>query len=303
MPEPARDPAVSVVIVSRAGGPDLLACLEAFAHAVDEETELIVAECAPPDTPDRIRAAFPRVRVLHDPDRRALPDLRAAGMQAARGGIIALTSDRCRPAEGWLGALRRVHRSSDAVAIGGALQPARAAGLVERAFFLSEYGRYLPQCAAGGETTDLPAQNVSYKRQALDALAGLLAPAVWEPLWHWRLQARGLRLQRDSSIVLTLHRRGSLLSFLGERYHYARSFAGQRLQGTSLPYRSAYAAAAPLLPVLFLGRLARDLWWRGGDRRAFVRCLPYLGLFAVAGAAGECAGALAGPGTSGQRID
>lgn len=92
------------------------------------------------------------------------------------------------------------------------------------------------------------------------------------------------------------------LDYAGQRFLYSRSFAAQRLCGRSLPARLAYGLAAWALPPVLLARIVSRVWRAGRERTRLVAALPMLGLFTVAWAAGETAGAWRGPGNALQRV-
>jgi glycosyltransferase involved in cell wall biosynthesis len=294
-------PFVSLVIASRTGSEPLLACIESFARFEDESFEVIVAECAEPTTPATIRAHFPSVRVLHFAESRTIPDLRAAGLLAARGAIVAVTSDRCRAEDGWLRAVQSSHERPVG-AVGGAIENAVTNRILDWAVFFCEYGRYMPPLSSEA-TSDLPGHNVAYTRTALDAIRDLFSPACWDPLWHKRLEERGLTLAREPSMLVSLHKRSSLSAFIAERYDYSRSFAGQRVAGRPWLIRFIRAATTPLLPPILLVRLVRQILPKRRHRRELAFSMPYLALFALVWAAGECVGYVAGPGTNAHHID
>jgi hypothetical protein len=295
-----NDAQLSLVIPSNRGGRALIDTIAAFARE-DAALDIIVAESACDGSREAVQAQFPRVTVLHFDEARTLPELRAAGLLAARGAIVALTSDACTPAPGWAEAVRRAHRHR-AAAIGGAVENGSTTRLVDWAVFFCEYGRYMLPLAPA-QTSDLPGQNVSYKREALTGIRETLLSGVWEPFWHWELASRGAELRRDPSIIVMLRRHDTVSGFVRERFHYARSFAGQRLQGARWLRRAAYAAGAVLLPPVLLARMGSQLLPK---RRALGRLacsVPYLVLFTCAWAAGECVGYVAGAGASAARVE
>ena len=69
----------------------------------------------------------------------------------------------------------------------------------------------------------------------------------------------------------------------------------------SVSARLARAALTPLLPFVQLFRLCRHTNQRGRLRGRLLMSLPWLAVFAVSWAAGECVGYLAGPGDSLER--
>jgi hypothetical protein len=92
--------------------------------------------------------------------------------------------------------------------------------------------------------------------------------------------------------------------FLGQRYHYARSYAGMRLRQASFGRRLVYAGfAATLLSPMLLGRISRNGWSRKRFRYQLVRSLPLLALFTVVWAWGVVVGYLLGPSDSLARVE
>jgi hypothetical protein len=294
-------PFVSIVIASRVGGDALLDCIGSFARISDDRCQIIVSECTGAGTPAAIAAKFPGVDVRHAPDRRSIPQLRAAGIAAAHGDVIALTTGWCQADAGWLTAVRRAHRGGVA-AVGGAIEYGGRHRLSDRAVFFCEYGRYLPPFGKG-PTHDLPGQNVAYTRAALDAVRDLVAAGTWEPLWHWRLQSEGATLVRDPAILVRMARPYTFRGFVAERYHYSRAFAGQRFSDRPWTHRLVFAAGTVLLPPLLVMRFVRVLIARRGRLLEWAPVLPAIAVFTIPWAVGEMIGCLAGPGPSAGRID
>jgi glycosyltransferase involved in cell wall biosynthesis len=165
----AARPLVSLVVASRIGGDELMASIESFVRVGDDRFEIIVAEAGATGTAAAVAQRFPEVRVEHFDERRSIPELRAAGIRAARGDIIAMTTGRCRADGMWLTRLRQAHRGT-AAAVGGAIEYAGDGRLIDRAVFFCEYGRYVPPFDEG-PSVDLPGQNVSYTRAAIEQMA------------------------------------------------------------------------------------------------------------------------------------
>jgi hypothetical protein len=295
-----HEPLVSVVIASTAGGPPLFASLQSLIDAADTDVELIVAECAPLATRQELETRFPNVRLLHYADRRSLAELRAAGIRAACGAVVAIVADYCVARDDWLRALRRAHRGG-AAAVGGAIENRATERIIDWAVFFCEYGRHMLPLPRR-PTADLAGCNVSYTRAALHAFDDLLARATWEPLWHDRLASRRLKTIQDPSVVVFHTRRYSLAEFAVERYHYARSFAGQRVVERAWPVRCVLAAGSCALPAILLIRLARQLVPKRRHLRELLLSVPYLMALAVVTAIGEAVGYAAGPGRSAQRV-
>ena len=212
-----------------------------------------------------------------------------------------MTEDHCVARADWVESVLRAHDSGHA-AIGGAVENGATARLIDWAVYFCEYGRHMTPIAAG-PTNDLPGPNVSYKREAFDQFRDLLSPPTWEPLWHWRLQERGIRLVADPSLVIYHCKNFTFGGFMRERYHYARSFAGRRVAGAPFVRRALFLVGTPLLPPVVLARIVLRVWPKGRHRGAFLRSLPFIGLFTLSWAVGELMGYIFGEGRSAMKID
>jgi glycosyltransferase involved in cell wall biosynthesis len=302
--DPAGTPALSVVIASVNGYRYIAACLDSLARQAGggERAEVIVVEASGDDTASRIASEYPRVKVVPVSPPRPIPELRSLGVRQARADIVVTTEDHCLVAADWYEQILQAHRESRDAAIGGAVENGSCERLVDWAAYICEYGKFMRPFPARIET-DLPGPNVSYKRWILEETSGdLLDRGVWENVLHARLAARGQTLRLDPSLIVYHAKRFGLAEFLGQRYHFGRSFAAGRVAGAPLATRVFFTVAAPLLPPLFLWRYAR---WVLGKRRfvgEFVKCLPLLALFAMTWSAGECLGYALGDGGSSLRV-
>jgi glycosyltransferase involved in cell wall biosynthesis len=296
------NPKLSVVIASINGADSLADCIASFARQPrGDEIEIVVAASSHSGAEKKICAQYANVRLFHFSEHKSIPELRAAGLLNARGEVLAMTEDHCLADEHWIENALRAHESPHLV-IGGAVENAATERLVDWAVYFCEYGRYMLPVAPGA-TDDLPGPNVSYKRAALNQIRDLLSPATWEPFWHWRLMSNGVQLINDPRLVIYHRKNFTLRGFLSERYHYARSFAGRRVQGASPVKRTLLTFAAPLLPPLLLARIAARVLRKGRHRREFVLALPYIVLFTLSWSLGEFIGYALGPGDSLEKIE
>ena len=99
-PGPPDGPRRSLVIISRAGAPDLEDALDAWAGAIRRGLDLVVVRCCTSAERLRLERAHPGVRVLSAPADRDLRALRELGVSAARGDIVIVQEDS--PADGGL---------------------------------------------------------------------------------------------------------------------------------------------------------------------------------------------------------
>lgn len=239
---------------------------------------------------DSLRRRFPEVRFLRQEGRRSYAGLRAAGVRAARGQIVALTEDQCIPPERWCANIVAAHAQPWG-AIGGPVEKYEPDTALAWAIYLRELSSYMPPLPEG-PAASLTDCNVSYKRAALAAVGDIWADAFHEPQVHAALQARGEKLWLSTGLVTYQQRTLQLRPALAERYEFGRLYG--RLRTAALPgwKRLILIAGSPLLPGLLLLRVVFDVLRKRRHVRACLVALPYLALFATVWAWGELAGYL-----------
>lgn len=294
----APPPELSVVVASVNGLPYPLACLEALERQEGDVTsEVVVADCTGPATVAAIRERFPAVRVLAFEEQKSVPWLRAAGIRAARGRLVAVTEDHCVPHSDWYLRIRAAHRRWGWAGVGGGVENGSTRRVVDWAVFFCEYSQHMAPVPEG-PSHFIPGMNVAYDMQALHPLREMFAEGLWENFLHDKLREHGHVLGMDPQMLVDHQKYFTVPMFLSERFHYSRSFAGMRVQGGPLGRRLAWAAATPLLPFLLVSRITRNVVRRRRHLMWFVRALPLVVLFSVVWSIGELVGYLTGPGDS-----
>jgi hypothetical protein len=285
-----------VVIPSVSGTGAILECLAALR---DQDggaaAELLVVDRAGEATRAAIRRRFPDVRIVAMDEDAPLPEMRGRGLAMARGGMIAVLGEHLRPAASWLGAIAQA-QADGRDAIGGPIDqgPATAA---EWAFFLSEYGRFMPPMAAAPSAL-LAGTNCAYRRSALDRLGARGGTALWDGDLAADLSAAGMAVSCESALAARNEKRLDAARLLAQRLHCSRTGAAHRTAGWPGWKRAAFALATPLLPPVLLFRIVRTVLAKRRHRRELLRALPLLAAVCVVWAAGEAVGALCGPGPS-----
>jgi GT2 family glycosyltransferase len=288
------DPALSVVIASVNGFPYVGRCLDALAERAPE-AEVIVADSTDEETRHRLAEGWPGVRLLTFPEQMTVPELRAAGVFAARAPNVALIEDHCLVTPAWAESLIRAHEEGRAV-VGGPIRNVATARARDWAAFFCEYSAFMAPMPRG-EVDDLTGMNVSYNRSALAAIEDLLREGRWETWLHPRLGERGFRLYCEPEMTIDHDKDFGLREFLSQRWHYSRSYAGMRNE-TLGRRRYLYALGTPLLPPLLSWRITRNVLRRSGHRRELLLAMPLILLYTAAWAAGEAVGYVAGGGRS-----
>jgi hypothetical protein len=298
----AAVPPLSIVVVSFNGPPLLEACLASLeGQAAKAGAEILVVRAGPREGPPwaALERRFPAVRWPGAPAGSTNPRLRALGIASAQAEIIGLLEDDCVIDPAWCETALEAHQGPWA-AVGGAVEPGPYRRSCDWAVFLYEYGRFLRPFEAG-PATDLPGNNVIYKRGALASVPGLDADGFYDVFIHQHLLASGQGLFRTPTLVVQ-NRNFWPLSYLAiSPFHHGRGFAAKRADRMAPANRAIRALLAPFLPVVQVYRLARLTLDRRRLLGRLIVSLPATVLFSGSWAAGECVGYVAGPGKSVQR--
>jgi hypothetical protein len=293
-------PPLSVVIASTQPWPEVRGCLDALEpQAASLGAEIIVADSnggGPPNSPH----AYPSVRWLRLPG--ASPyRLRAEALLAARGEVVAVTEDHCRPRADWCRRVLESHREhADADVIGGAVENGATTRLIDWATFLVANGAFMQPLPRGERDAVSGQANVSYKRRILpDEFPG---PGIVDAHFQHELRSRGARLFSDDRLVVD---HVQSLGFAGTcviNFHNGRCTAG-----FERPSLTAGARAARLALLLFwplracrdTARILLRIWVRKGRHRAVaLAATPLVTIVVCCHIAGEAVGYLTGPGDS-----
>ena len=237
---------------------------------------------------------FLRVAPLAPPgSSERLDEVRARGVAAATGDIVALLEDHVRPDPDWSTRILEAHRLPFA-AIGGAIENGVDRPLNWGAYF-SDLGRYHNPLRAG-ESSYASVVNVSYKRAALESIRPIWERQFNETAVHWELTAQGGKLGLSPEIVVRQHRDNLVLGrCLREFFTWGRSYGSTRARLAGPVKRLIYACLAPLIPAVLVWRTGSDVLRKGRLAAAWLKSLPCGLALTTAWSCGELAGYLAGP--------
>lgn len=290
-------PELSIVVACRESSNDLASFLNGLKQQVrGQQVEVIVAGCQSSAAPGDYAADYPGVAFIPLPEKATLPRLFQAGISRSTGGIIALTDTMCEPDPGWVRAILEAHKAPAPV-IGGAVEMNGISRLIDWAAYFCEYGQFMLPLT-NGPTTEVPGNNLSFKRRALDDGKEFTHDGFWKTYWCRKLQEEGIELELRPSIIVYYQRTLELIPFLVRRFHHGRCFAGMRVARASLLMRVAYAAGSFLLPFVFLSRTISRVVPKKRYLTRFFLSLPIVALAIVSWSIGECCGYLSGAGKS-----
>jgi hypothetical protein len=301
VPKPClSEPELSVVVASVSGWDVLEPTLRALdAQPERDRMEVIVVEARGGATRQRLRDHRPAV-VLIESERLAIPRLRYCGVRAARGKLVAILEDHGTVAAGWAATVLDAHRGIWG-AVGGAVENGKD-GLVNWAVYFCEYTPYMNP-VADGPADDLPGNNIAYKRPHLLRHAGVLEQGQWESWINDRLRADGIPTASSRAMVVHHIKPFRLGSFLVQRFHFARSYAGMRRRDRSPLRRLVYGVGSLALPALLTARVTRTVLQKRRHLGRFVLAAPLVVLFLTVGACGEMVGYLLGAGASLEKVE
>jgi hypothetical protein len=294
---------LSVVIVPvgehspRDGSSTLAAVLQALGGQTDRPAEIIVPYV--PSVPiNELRNAFPLVNFLavslNSPPESSerLDELRASGVSAASGDIVAVIEDHVVPESIWAAEIRKAHRLTYA-AVGGAIEKGPGS-LMSWAAYFTDLGRYHNPLPAG-DSNYASVVNISYKSAALQSVSAVWSRRFNETAVHAALLANNERLALAPAVMVTQQREDVPLGrSLHDFFTWGRSYGSTRARLAGGVRRLIYAGLSPLIPVILLSRSGKDTLRKGRLFSMWLKCLPLSTLLTVAWACGELTGYLAG---------
>ncbi len=283
---------LSVVVASLNARDSVCECLEVLERQTNgSTTELIVADNSTDGTDDLVARQFPDVKLISSPTSRFIPELWEVGISQSVGDIVAITTAHCVPEPHWVQEILRAHRESSYAGIGGAIENKDHAGLVQWAIYFCRYAPYMRPFEQR-LVRDIPGDNASYKRLALERCRQSRKNGFWEPEVHAELLREGFQLLLTPAIGIYHDRSFSFSGFMKQRFLHGRRFGMDRAKHISKLRQFMYVLLSPLIPIVLLRRIGRHVFARHKHVREFVFSSPLLVLFLVSWSAGELSGGL-----------
>lgn len=270
------------VVVAATAGPDAAARAVASLGPLPAGVEVLVVHAAGPGWPAR-------PGWIAAPAGSGVAALRRAGLDRARGRVVAFAEDSCRFGPGWADAWLAAFADPAVVAATGPVAFDPDAAPLDRAVALCEYApfRAAEAPAAGRAPGRLAGNNFAVLRDLARARGGpvihehaILAAARPEGRVLWVAGAAVLHVRRDS-------RRAAF----ADRFRFGLEFGTDRGRGLGPLGRCVGLAAGPAIWLAQAARLARCVAHQAGaSRRADLRALPWLLALLAAWSLGEWLG-------------
>jgi hypothetical protein len=219
---------------------------------------------------------------------RLAPELWRDGLEATDRPLVALSTTAMSPTPGWRRAMVERLESTGAAVVGGPIRP-QADDPVSKAIFLLRYINYLPPLIDPARV-EPPGDNAVYRRDRLEGLQSLWKEGFWEVEIHRALRARREQTTMAGEGVVEHHGEGRLFRLIPRRYAHARRYGASRARSLAPTERLMRIAAAPLVPLVLLGRIALGLRSRGQSVITWLPALPALLPLLAAWSLGEARG-------------
>lgn len=267
--------------------------------------EVIVADRRNDDISRTIEENYPEVRLIACPPETSLPELRAIALDHAAGQFVVVTEDHCIPANDWLESIALAFSTAppQTAAVGGCVENGVHDTALDWATFFCEYGFFLAPITEG-PTLVLPGMNVAYVHSVLQNIdRSVLTGGFWETTLHPMLLNTGKVMISTPTIKLYHSKKFSFTLFVRQRFLYSRHYAGHRFGRHQMTRRLIAFVATPVLPLVLLYRLLKQIGAKNRLRLELVSALPILVLFVMVWAWGEMVGYALGAGDALAKIE
>jgi hypothetical protein len=297
-------PKLLVVLVTLDGPGALRGTLSALqAQTVRDRLEIVIVA---PSVSHRDRRAldsyeFDRVCWVEVGEIPSTARARAEGIKRAGAPLVALGENHSFPGPQWAEALIAAHQQPWAV-VGPEIRNGNPDSLMSWAGCFLNSSRWM-EPAERGVLDDLQGRNGCYKRDLLLAYGEELGAMLEiEVILHWDLRAHGHQLLLEPA-ARTYHRNLTALpDLIEEQFYVGRLFAASRKRKWAMWKRLLFSGGSPLIPLLRLWRIVRELRRVGRPRHLIGPTLPIMIIGLVAGSVGELLGYAFGAGGASRHL-
>jgi hypothetical protein len=298
---------MSVVVPVRQG---VLTAAETLTHLLQHGWLEVIAVVSTQDPTAAVlrnlRARFPELHLIEIDGEFSVPQLRAHGIRAAQGRLVAITEDHCAFSPWWPEVLGGILEDARIGAAGGSVFNGLRGSILDWAVYFSRYSLFLPPIPRG-TVPRLPGNNTCYRRDLLESQRAFYENGFWEHEFHRHLERLGFSLFHEPE-AWVLHRKPyRFAAYCALRFRHGRCFGGMirenGSEGSSSASRWPRILSAPLMPFLMAFRSARSVAAKRTRRKEYLLALPLLLIFYAAWTAGEVAGYLGGPGRACAQTD
>jgi hypothetical protein len=278
---------LSIVVGVQHAQTNVAEIVRAVAPTLHPQVELLFCyTAADPDVPALVGSQG-QIRLISGPAGSLIPHLWRDGILVARGERVATTTAHCIPTEGWVEAL--IAADLDNAAYGGIIENDANADAKARAIFLLRYSAFAPP-ETKHDVQELAADNAVYRRSDLLRHKDLLQRGFWEPSFHSRFHAEGVRLILDPTLRVVHRNRYSAREFIAQRFAHGQEFGLARARTQSLLRSLLLILLAPLIFAVLLNRIVSACRRKSELRKQLKGAWIWLAVFTLAWTVGETSG-------------
>jgi hypothetical protein len=218
--------------------------------------------------------------------------LRANGLSQAQGKIISLVEDQEIMDRHWAAKITAAHSQEYAV-VGGTVENGINKPINWAVYFCDFLQYQIPIRAS--ETSTASDVNVSYKREALEAVRRTWQDGFHEPAVHREIIKRGWKIGIEPEAIAYQMRTGlDFRSVLKERFIWGRHYAAQRQRDFPKWKALVYSVFSAFLPLILLFRKTHTIIKKRRNIGIYFSVLPLTFVLIIFWSAGEMVGYITG---------
>ena len=176
--------------------------------------EIIFVDSSIDRTVEIVREQFPKVELIHLPQKTDPGTARNLGIKRAHGELLLFIDSDCIASPNWIQRMVDGHiQNPDLSALGGAVIPAEI-NIVSFAGYMAEFREFIPE-QKKKYTWHIPTLNISYKKSVFDRY-GYFDPNYYpqeDLIFNYRLVEQGAKILFDPEIEVTHQFRERLADF------------------------------------------------------------------------------------------
>jgi hypothetical protein len=283
----------SIIVGSVESNRSLGRCLDSLEASCDGlDAEIVVVNAGRDRLITECVAQHPGVRLIEMPADSLTPVLWAEGIASTNGDVFALLTAHTVVSRMWARSLFDTLREGAAGA-GGPLRLGGDASITDTAIFFLRYSAFL-EGRPNTAVTEIAGDNAAYVRNSVPRDSWSREGGFWETDVNRALLRNGGTLQWRDDAVVEFAQSFGFASICRHRFAHGRLFGRARV-GDRRESRARLVMAAPLVPVVLVGRISRRVRATSRERARFLTAVPLLVTIAACWAAGEAVGAIESP--------
>jgi len=283
---------LSIVVASKNARRTIHICLDALVEQSQNEGVEILLIDASVDGSAEIARHYKEIKLVEsDPDS-LIPELWKIGIELSEGRAVAFTTANFIPAHDWVvGILNQIQ--SRHAATGGVFEKLVPDQLNQWAIYFLRYASYLPSNSPH-TTIQVAADNAVYQRWVFEKYAELLEDGFWEHPINRQLNADGYSLFLTPALKVSMGYFSSSVDFFEQRFLHGRIFGAERAAQVSLFRHGLYVITSPIIPLILLVRVVRNVLKNNSHKIKFFSSLPWILFYLLGWSFGELSGYLFG---------